>query len=76
MRIKEIVCLVFVWLLLISNLAYSGEIDILVEKLVKRIFLLVKHRTILTETKEEIRKDLAENLVLHRRYLLLLKDKE
>jgi len=58
---KEINCLVFVWFLLISNLAYSGEIDILVEKLVEKgILSLGEARAILIETKEEVRKDLAK----------------
>ena len=61
MRIKEIVCLVFVWLLLISSLAYSGEIDILVDKLVEKGILSPgEAQAILIETKEEVRKDLAK----------------
>ena len=61
MRIKEIVCLVFAWLLLISDLAYSGEIDILVEKLVEKGILSPgEARAILIETKEEVKKDLAK----------------
>ncbi|RKX58413.1 MAG: hypothetical protein DRP29_06615 [Thermodesulfobacteriota bacterium] len=61
MKRKEIVCLIFVWLLLIPSLSYSGEIDILVEKLVdKGILSLGEARAILIETKEEIRKNLAK----------------
>ena len=61
MRIKEIVCLVFAWLLLIPGLAYSGEIDILVEKLVEKGILSPgEARAILIETKEEVKKDLAK----------------
>jgi len=61
MRRKDIVCLVFVWLLLIPGLSYSGEIDILVEKLVEKGILSPgEARAILIETKEEVRKDLAK----------------
>ncbi|RKY42017.1 MAG: hypothetical protein DRP80_07245, partial [Candidatus Omnitrophota bacterium] len=61
MRRKEIVCLVFAWLLFISSLAYSGEIDILVDKLVeKEILSPGEARAILIETKEEVKKDLAK----------------
>ena len=60
-RIKEIVCLVFAWLLLMPSLAYSGEIDILVDKLVEKGILNPgEAQAILIETKEEVRKDLAK----------------
>jgi len=58
---RKIVWTVSVLLLLLPSLSYSGEIDILVEKLVEKGILSPgEARAILIETKEEVRKDLAK----------------
>ncbi|HDN97659.1 MAG TPA: hypothetical protein ENG68_00665 [bacterium] len=58
MKKKDIVCLFFVWFWVIAGLSYSGEIDILVEKLAEKgILSHGEARAILIETKEEVRKE-------------------